>query len=226
MDTMTAYHFCEVDAGGNVVRRDGQVLPPGALEVYAGPVCLCKSGLHAARHPADALRYALGPLLRQVACRDIRQEQRDKFVCVERRELGRVDATRLLREFACDCVGWVMQRERAQAGKPAADSVEAVEVARRYARGAATAAELQAANAAALRAVLRIGRGRPGWLGAVLAANVTMHGARRAAKLIAGALHDECDDLVKVKYCMAAVAEPWVRGRFAHQVAALFPAAR
>ena len=50
-----AYHF----VGDEL--RDGRPVPPvGEWLVHDGPVKMCESGLHASRHPFDALMYAPG----------------------------------------------------------------------------------------------------------------------------------------------------------------------
>ena len=105
---MEAYHFCAIDSKGDVILRDGNIVEPGATEIFEDPVFICKSGLHASKHVFDALQYAPGPMLRLVECSDIVEEQNDKFVCRKRVELARIDASRLLREFACDCAERVL----------------------------------------------------------------------------------------------------------------------
>jgi len=53
-----------------------------------------------------------------------------------------------LRLFACDCAERALRRERKARREPDARSWEAIKVARRYARGLATAEELAAGDAA------------------------------------------------------------------------------
>ena len=93
-----AYHFV-----GSTL-RDGRPVPPdGEWLVHDGPMVMCKSGLHASRHPFDALTYAPGPILCLVDCDEIDAEDVDKLVCRRRRIVARFDATTMLRAFARQC---------------------------------------------------------------------------------------------------------------------------
>src|SRR5574337_1422237 len=93
-----AYHFT------SATLRDGSPIPPiGEWLRFAGEVVMCKSGLHASRHPFDALQYAPGPMLHWVECEDIVEEQGDKLVCRSRKIVRSVDATDILRLFARKC---------------------------------------------------------------------------------------------------------------------------
>src|SRR5574343_148563 len=84
--------------------RDGRPVPPdGEWLVHDGPMVMCKSGLHASRHPFDALAYAPGPVLCLVDCDEIEAEENDKLVCRRRRIVARFDATTMLRAFARQC---------------------------------------------------------------------------------------------------------------------------
>ena len=90
-----AYHFC------GPTLRDGRPIPAdGEWLVHEGRVEICKTGLHASRHPFDALQYAPGATLCLVECEDIVTEQDDKFVCRRRMIVKRIDATDLLWEAA------------------------------------------------------------------------------------------------------------------------------
>lgn len=81
--------------------RDGHPIPAdGKWLVHDGIVCMCESGLHASRHPYDALRYAPGNTLCLVECDEIVSEDADKFVCRRRRIVARADATVALQYFA------------------------------------------------------------------------------------------------------------------------------
>ena len=158
---MKAYHFCAMDSEGQALLRDGSVVEPGAGEKFEGPVVICESGLHASKHVFDALRYAPGAMLRLVECSDVVEEQDDKFVCRSRVELARVDASRLLREFACDCAERVLpifEVKWPDDKRPR----QAIEVARRYARDEATEEELAAAWDAAWDAA-RAAAGAAAW---------------------------------------------------------------
>ena len=93
--TIIAYHFC-----GDTL-RDGRPIPPdGEWLAHDGPVVMCESGLHASRHPFDALQYAPGPILCRVECADVVDEEADKLVCRRRRIITRIDATELCRQAA------------------------------------------------------------------------------------------------------------------------------
>ena len=84
--------------------RDGRPVPTdGEWLVHDGPVRMCESGLHASRHPFDALMYAPGPVLCLVDCDEIDAEENDKLVCRRRLIVARFDATDILRAFARQC---------------------------------------------------------------------------------------------------------------------------
>ena len=89
-DIVLAYHFV-----GSTLRDGRPVSPDGEWLVHDGRVEMCKLGLHASRHPFDALRYAPGATLCRVECAGIVQEDADKLVCRRRRIVARIDATEL-----------------------------------------------------------------------------------------------------------------------------------
>jgi hypothetical protein len=92
-----AWHFT------NCTLRNGDPIPPiGEWLEWTGPVVMCKSGLHASRHPFDALYYAPGSILHRVECEDVVEEQDDKLVCRRRKILHSVDCERVLKRFAKD----------------------------------------------------------------------------------------------------------------------------
>jgi hypothetical protein len=96
-DPIRAWHFT------NCTLRNGDPIPPiGEWLEWTGPVVMCKSGLHASRHPFDALQYAPGSILHRVECEDVVEEQDDKLVCRRRKILHSVDCEKLLRRFAKD----------------------------------------------------------------------------------------------------------------------------
>ena len=81
--------------------RDGRPIPaPGVTLRHKGPIELCASGLHASRHPFDALQYAPGPNLHRVECSVDVQEESDKLVARERTIVASSDITGLLDHFA------------------------------------------------------------------------------------------------------------------------------
>jgi hypothetical protein len=98
-----AYHFV------GATLRDGRPIPAdGEWLVHEGDVVMCESGLHASRHPMDALQYAPGATLCLVECDDIVDEGADKLVCRRRRIVRRIDSTELLwkasRQFALSVI--------------------------------------------------------------------------------------------------------------------------
>ncbi len=97
-DLVLAYHFV------GATLRDGRPVPlDGAWLTHDGPVVMCESGLHASRHPYNALQYSPCATLCRVECADIVQEDSDKLVCRRRRIVARIDATDLCRAFARSC---------------------------------------------------------------------------------------------------------------------------
>lgn len=94
-DIIRAWHF----VGTHL--RDGRPVPEdGVWLEHEGRLELCASGLHASRHPFDALTYAPGPILCLVECEGDVVEDKDKLVCRRRRIVARRDATEGLRYFA------------------------------------------------------------------------------------------------------------------------------
>lgn len=94
-ESVYAWHF----TGDKL--RDGRPLPAvGEWLIHEGPVAICIRGLHASRHPYDALQYAPGALMHLVECVDISDEHHDKLVCRRRRIIALMDATEMLRYYA------------------------------------------------------------------------------------------------------------------------------
>ena len=93
--TVRAWHFV-----GDTL-RDGSPIPAdGVWLEYKGALKMCESGLHASRHPFDAMKYAPGNTLCIVECSGEIIEDTDKLVCSRRRIIERMDATEMLRYFA------------------------------------------------------------------------------------------------------------------------------
>ena len=93
-----AYHFV-----GSTL-RDGRPVPPdGVWLEHDGPLVLCQSGLHASEHPLDALTYAPGTTLCRVDLDGEIIRDSDKLVARRRQIVARIDATVVLRDFACAC---------------------------------------------------------------------------------------------------------------------------
>ena len=95
---MKAWHF----VGGTL--RDGRPVPADGVKlIHNGRVVPCESGLHASKHPFDALKYAPGATLCLVECGGTIVEHGDpvdKIACSERKIIARMDAEPLLRYFA------------------------------------------------------------------------------------------------------------------------------
>jgi hypothetical protein len=99
-----AYHF----VGDKL--RDGQPIPANKVWLeHKGPIRLRNYGLHASRHPQDALEYAPGPTLCLVQMAGECLEEIDKLVATRRRILKRFDATELLREYTRWCALQVIE---------------------------------------------------------------------------------------------------------------------
>ena len=82
--------------------RDGRPLPAiGEWLEHEGELRMCVSGLHASPTPFDALQYAPGPLLHLVELDGETIAGGDKVVCRKRKIVASIDATDLLRKFAC-----------------------------------------------------------------------------------------------------------------------------
>jgi hypothetical protein len=99
MKALLGYHFV-----GDTL-RDGRPIPAdGEWLTHDGPIVPCESGLHMSVDPFDALQYAPGATLCRVELRgDLIEHGGDKWVGRRRRIVARIDATTLLRRFACDC---------------------------------------------------------------------------------------------------------------------------
>ena len=97
--TLLGYHFV-----GDTL-RDGRPVPKnGRWLKHVGPVVPCESGLHMSVEPFDALQLAPGNTLCRVELRgDLQEHDGNKWVGRERKIIARIDATTLLRRFACDC---------------------------------------------------------------------------------------------------------------------------
>ena len=138
--SVQGWHFTQHKTRG----RDGW-----RVERVEPPIVLCQHGLHAGS-ALVALGNAPGPWVSWVELSGEVQWSGSKVaaeVCT--RLAGPVDASRVLREFACDCAERALLRERAAGREPGPGSWAAVDVSRRYARGETTPTELAVARDAA-----------------------------------------------------------------------------
>jgi len=98
---MLGYHFTADTL------RDGRPIPAqGEWLEYDGPIVPCCTGLHASKHPFDALQYAPGSQLHFVELDGALQSHGDpvnKWVGRRRKILASIDATDMLCEFARWC---------------------------------------------------------------------------------------------------------------------------
>ena len=105
---MLGYHFTADTL------RDGRPIPAqGEWLEYDGPIVPCCTGLHASKHPFDALQYAPGSQLHFVELDGALQSHGDpvnKWVGRRRKILASIDATEMLCEFARWCALQVIHR--------------------------------------------------------------------------------------------------------------------
>jgi hypothetical protein len=185
---MQAYHFLR----SNMRAGAGEEAPwrVGERREITGPVVLCERGYHSAPSWYDALMYAPGPVACIVEIDGDVLRDNEKQVSQIRTLLAAVHAERELRLFACDCAERALKREGRARREPDARSWAAIDIARRFATGNATAEELEAASSAASDAVSWAGRaaacaGRAAacaatWPGAMAAARAAADAAARA----------------------------------------------
>ena len=205
---MIAYHFCAIDDKGHAMRRDGKIIKKGERERYTGTLEMCAAGLHASKHPFDALEYAPGPMLRRVDCSGEMLHQKDKLVCSERKELARIDATSLLRLCAADFAERALMRERKAGREPDKRSWAVIEAARQFANGKISREQLDDARDDARDAHSSAAPA------AALAASAALAAARDDARVAAwdAARDDDWDDEKK-----------WQRRHFAAMVRKAMP---
>jgi hypothetical protein len=98
---MKGYHFT-----GDTLRNGEPIPKIGEWLVYEGKIEPCVSGLHASKHPSDALKYAPGNLLHLVELEGeivSHGNPIDKYVGRKRKIIKSIDATTPLREFSRWC---------------------------------------------------------------------------------------------------------------------------
>src|SRR3990167_1478978 len=143
---LTGWHFLPGDKrlryGTKEIVRIGKT-----IEVE-GPLALCKNGLHASRRAIDALIYA-PHTSRLYICRVVLSgkivEGEDKAVATRRKVIAMADCTETLHEFAC----LVAEDALRKYGNGDSRSQEAINVKRKWLKGAATNTQLEVASWAA-----------------------------------------------------------------------------
>lgn len=141
---------------------------PGAWMSVDGPLDPCHNGLHLCR-TADLPRW-LGPAIYEAEYEGEVVDAGDKLVVRKARLLRRLPwDEKSQRLFAADCAARALRLQNA----PDPRSLNAVKVARLFARGKATQGELEAAGSAAERAAWTA-RGTKAWTAAESSTWVTM----------------------------------------------------
>ena len=169
---MTRYYYWFEPAGGRLGYGDNRKPIKGRTHKVRCEPALCCEGLHASRHPHDALNYAKSGYLWRVQLGGTVVHGDDKSCATERTYIARIDANDLLWRHARLCALDVI------------DLWDAPDVVRDYLRtgdktkrDAARAAALDAARAAALDAALD----NAAWAASRAAARDAARAALRAA---------------------------------------------
>src|SRR3990172_3651597 len=185
---LTGWHFLAGDKRLQFGTKE--VVEVGKTIEVAGPLVLCKWGLHASRRAIDALTYAPNTrnlyVCRVVLIGDI-IESDDKAVATKRKVLAMADCTRTLHEFACDVAEDALKRY----GNGDPKSMAAIHIKRKWLTGKATREELEAAEEAA-RAAARAAA----WA-AEAAAGAAASAAVAAAVAAAGAAGNKYNTLLE-----------------------------
>ena len=87
--------------GDTLPHHDDRPVSIGEVHRVEPPIVACKRGLHCSRHALDALEYATGSVVWRVEVWGEVHETPDKVAAEYRRYLCRLDATHILRRFAC-----------------------------------------------------------------------------------------------------------------------------
>jgi hypothetical protein len=131
----------------------GDQRPVGIGETFSitGAIVPGENGLHASIEPLDALSHSPSSIVCRVEVSGdiVYHEAGDKLAAHHRKVIAMADCGSVLRLFASWCAAQALVDERINGREPDQRSWNAVEVVRRYAGGEATAAELDAARAAA-----------------------------------------------------------------------------
>ena len=123
-----------VVAGETLTAKDASISP-------------CQYGMHASSQAIDALNYAAGPVVSLVRLGNDALNSGDKYVSSERTAIWIYDASRLLREFACDVAETVLLNERKAGREPDARNFAVISIMRRFIRGEASESEWAEADA-------------------------------------------------------------------------------
>jgi hypothetical protein len=98
MKKVDAYYFSTDD---KVLQHgDGRKIVEGKTHKAEGNIILCRNGLHASRHPMDALDYAKGSILWKVELSGKILEDNDKLVASKRKYIKGINFENELRLFA------------------------------------------------------------------------------------------------------------------------------
>ena len=141
-DRWLGWHFLPKDRR---LRGSRKVVKAGRTYRVEGPLALCSHGMHASRRALDALTYAPGPVVCRVELLGERLDAHFKSCARERRVLWIVDATRVLHEFALAVATDALHAADTRGAVVDPRSWAAIETKRRWLRGVATDAELDAA---------------------------------------------------------------------------------
>ena len=145
---MLGYWFSNEDGTTEHQKIPAQI---GVRQEFDGEPVPCRCGLHSSPTPWDALQYAKAGRLYEMEIPDDavpHGEPVDKHAARWRTPLRTVSLDRVLREFGCDCAERVLPFYETEFPEDARLR-DAIDVARKFARGAATKEELAAAWAAA-----------------------------------------------------------------------------
>jgi hypothetical protein len=198
MTKIDAWHFVPEDRmlryGSNLLVEVGYV-----YSEPAGELAMCQHGMHASRHPSDALVYAPGPVLCRVRCWGDVQEQGDKLVCRYREVVEMRDISHELRLYACWCVRETPLADGRKVWDLLTDSRSraAVEIAEQFCAGTATLDQLDAAWAAASAAGAAGVAAREAAAGAAWAASTAGAAHRTEFQRIVSGMFDAARGRVK-----------------------------
>lgn len=144
---------------GSLPRWPGETVATGYVYTTDEPtIALCKTGLHGSPTVYDALEYAPGARLSRVRVWGEIDSDREKFCGRNREHIAVIDASALLRIWACWCVRHTTTGRGGTTWDLLTDtrSREAIVIAEQYAHGRASQSDLIVARAAAMHvAVLR-----------------------------------------------------------------------